>query len=190
MINAIHPTFAKQLGLCIRLTDVGVQKNYGTMLDTNKMIVATFLMIDKGNRVRFFEEIFLLTNVSLEVIFQMLFLTLRGPNIDFLGWELWWKTYTTKKAFPTIKRVGLVGKKGFAAAALDSEYETFIVYVVSLSSTPLNARSQIFGLITKEAPIKILAKYLAFADVFTSDLASKPLEYIRINDHAIELVDG
>ena len=33
-VNAIHPTFAKQLGLFIRQTDVRAQKINGTMLET------------------------------------------------------------------------------------------------------------------------------------------------------------
>ena len=42
-VNAIHPSFAKQLGLPIRLTDVRVQKIDGTILDTYKMVLAAIL---------------------------------------------------------------------------------------------------------------------------------------------------
>ena len=45
-------------------------------------------MTDKANRVRFFEKIFLVANVSPEVVFGMLFLTLSGADVNFLGWEL------------------------------------------------------------------------------------------------------
>ena len=41
-VNAIHPTFARELELPIRLTDVGVQKINGTMLDTFGMVVTAF----------------------------------------------------------------------------------------------------------------------------------------------------
>ena len=62
------------------------------MLDTYRMIVAAFSMKNKANQVRFFEKTFLVANVSPEVVFKMLFLTLSGADVDFfdfLGRELW-----------------------------------------------------------------------------------------------------
>ena len=196
-INAIQPTFARELGLPIRTTDVGAQK-INVMLDTFGMMVVAFLVTDKANQVRFFEETFLVANVSPEVVLGMPFLTLSGADVDFSGRELRWKTYTVEEALPTTRRVELVGKKEFAAAALDPEHETYVVHVGSVrsnaspSSSPLDVhpsrRPQISGLIAEEAPTKVPAKYLDFADVFSPDLASKLPEYTGINDHAIELV--
>ena len=51
-------------------------------------------------------------------------------------------------------------------------------------------RPQISGLIAKEAPAKVPAEYLDFADVFSPDLASELLKHTGINDHIIELVEG
>ena len=68
------------------------------------------------------------------MLLGMPFLTSSGADIDFLDWELRWRTYTTQVALPTTRRVELVGKKEFAAAALDPESETFVVHVASLSS--------------------------------------------------------
>ena len=45
-------------------------------------------------------------------------------------------------------------------------------------------------MIDEEAPIKVLAEYSDFADVFSLDLASELPKYIEINNHAIELVDN
>ena len=118
-VNAIYPFFAKQLGLLIKPTDVGAEKIDGTMLDTHKMVVAVFSVVDKANRIRFFEKPFLVANVSPEVVLGMPFLTLSSANVDFSGRELRWKTYTTKEALSTTKRIKLVGKKEFAAATLD-----------------------------------------------------------------------
>ena len=84
-VNAIHPFFAKQLGLPIRPIDVGAQKIDGTMLDTHGMVVAAFSVVNKANQVKFFEEIFLVANVSPEVVLRMLFLTLSGADVDFSG---------------------------------------------------------------------------------------------------------
>ena len=87
-VNAIHLSFVKQLGLPIRPTDVGDQKIDGTTLDTHGMVVAAFSVEDKANRVRFFEEAFLVANVSPEVVLEMPFLTLSGADVDFSGREL------------------------------------------------------------------------------------------------------
>ena len=159
-------------------------------------------MENKANRVRFFEETFLLANVSPEVVFGMLFLTLREVDVDFSGRELRWRTYTTKEALLTTRRIGLVGKKEFAAAALDPEHKTYVVHVGSVSSdaSPSSSllkldvhsfrRPQISGLIAEEASTKVPAKYSDFVDVFSPDLVSKLPKHNRINDHAIKLVDG
>ena len=45
-------------------------------------------------------------------------------------------------------------------------------------------------LIAEEALTKVLAEYLDFADIFSSDLAFELPEHIEINDHAIKLVNG
>ena len=83
-VNAVHPAFAKELGLPIKLTDVGVQKIDGTTLDTYKIVVAVFSMKNKAHWIKFFKEIFLVANVSLKVVLGMLFLTLNSANVDFL----------------------------------------------------------------------------------------------------------
>ena len=87
-VNATHPSIIKQLGLLIRPTDVEAQKIDGTTLDTHRMVVAAFSVEDKANQVRFFEETFLVANISPEVVFGMTFLTLSGADIDFSGREL------------------------------------------------------------------------------------------------------
>ena len=91
-------------------------------------------MTDKANQIRFFEETFLVANVSPEVVFGMLFLTLSNANVDILSWKLWWRIYITKKTLSTTKDIELVGKKEFAAAALDLKIEVFIVHVALFSS--------------------------------------------------------
>ena len=78
------------------------------------MVVAAFSVTDKVNRVRFFEETFLVANISPEVFLEMPFLILSGVDVDFLDQDLRWRTYTTEEALPTTRRVELVGKKEFA----------------------------------------------------------------------------
>ena len=84
----------------------------------------------------------------------------------------------------------LVGKKEYTVAALDQKQETFVVYVASFSSIPLDVRSYISGLIVNKALIKIFDKYVDFADIFSSDLVSKLFKHTGINNYAIQLVDG
>ena len=59
------------------------------MLDTHEMLVEAFTVVNKAIWVRFFEETFVVANVSPEVVFGMPFLILSGADVDFLGWELW-----------------------------------------------------------------------------------------------------
>ena len=196
-VNAIHPTLAWELGLPIKPMDIGVQKIDNTILDTFEMVVTAFLVTDKANRVKFFEETFLVANISPEEVFKMLFLTLSDADVDFSGRELRWKTYTTKEALPTTGHVKLVGKKEFAATALDPESETFIVHVASFSSDvlpssspleldiDLSHRPWVSGLIVEAALMKVPAKYLDFADAFSPDLTFELLKHTRINNHAI-----
>ena len=166
------------------------------------MVVAAFLVEDKANQVKFFEEIFLVANVSPEVVLGMFFLTLSDADVDFLGHELRWSIYSTEEALQTTRHIKLVGKKEFAAAVLDSEYEIYVVHVgsvrsnVSPSFSPLelnvhpSRRPQVSGYIAEEASMKVPAKYSDFADIFSPDLVSELPEHTGINNHVIELVDG
>ena len=93
-----------------------------------------------------------------------------------------------------------MGKKEVAIVALDPEYETYIVYIRSVSSNASpsfsqfnvysSQQSQISGLIVEETPTKVFAKYSNFANIFFLDLTFELPEHTRINDHAIKLVDG
>ena len=57
-INAIDLSFAKQLGLPIRPTNIGAQKIDVTTLNTHGMVVAAFLVVEKANQVRFLKRSF------------------------------------------------------------------------------------------------------------------------------------
>ena len=52
------------------------------------MMVAAFSVIDQASRVRFFEETFLVANVSPDIDFGMPFFTLSGADVNFLKKEL------------------------------------------------------------------------------------------------------
>ena len=93
-------------------------------------------MEDKLGRIWFFQETFLLADISTGVVLGMPFLTFSNADVQFVEKELTWRTYTTAKALPTTKRVELIDKKEFAKAALDENSETFVVHVASLNLTP------------------------------------------------------
>ena len=111
----------------------------------------------------------------------MSFLTLSNADVDFSDRELRWRIYTTKEVLLTTRRVELVGKKEFVAVVLDLKYETYVVHIASLSSTPLASirsisldvhpfrRPHISGLIVKKAFTKVFNKFSDFVDVFSPD---------------------
>ena len=120
---------------------------------------------------------------------------MNNTDIDFQARNLQWRSYITGNIFPIIRQIELIGKKEFAAVALDSEHEAFIVHIIVLSVDPgdeihPSKRAQIIHLKANEVPTKVSSKYADFADVFFSKLAIELLEHMGINDHAIELVDN
>ena len=82
-VNAMYPAFAERLGFVVLTTNVGVQKIDGTTFETYGMVVAAFSVTDQANKVRFFEEIFLVANVSPDMVFGMSFLILNSADVDF-----------------------------------------------------------------------------------------------------------
>ena len=161
-------------------------------------MVTAFSVTDQVNRVKFFEEIFRVASVNPNVVLRMPFLILSGVDVNFLKKKLWWRSYIIEEAFPTIKRVKLVGKKEFATAALDLGHKIFIVCIASLESPSNNQdgdvyffhKTQIVALIVNEASILIPTEYSDFTDVFSLELASELFKHTRINNRAIKLVDN
>ncbi len=192
--NAMSQVFAQQLGLKIRKTNVRTQKIDDTTLETYGMVVSTFSVLDKDRRERFFEESFLLADVSPDIVLEMPFLTMSNANVDFQARDLQWRSYTIGEVLLTTKQVELIGKKEFAAAALVPEHEAFVVHVAALSvdsgdEMHPSKRAQIAHLKVGEAPTEVLSEYADFADVFSPKLAAKLSEHTGINVHVIELVD-
>ncbi len=158
------------------------------------MVVSTFSVSDKDGREKFFEKSFLLADVKPEIVLGIFFLTMSNADVDFQAQNLQWRSYTTGDIFSTTRRVELIGKKEFTVAALDSEHEAFIVHLAALNVNPGDEihplrGAQIAHLKADEAPTKVPSEYADIADVFSPKLAAELPEYMRINDHAIELVD-
>ena len=75
--------YAKQLGFHIQKTDIRVQKFNGSLFWTFGIVIAVFQVENKLGKARFFQELFLLANTSIEVVLRMLFLILNNTNIQF-----------------------------------------------------------------------------------------------------------
>ncbi len=158
------------------------------------MVVSTFSVLDKDGKERFFEDSFLLADVNPDIVLRMLFLTMSNADVDFQARNLQWRSYTTGEVLPIIRQVELIEKKEFTAAALEPEYEAFVIHVAALSidsgdEVNPSKRAQIAHLKADEALIEVPSEYADFADVFSPKLAAELPEHIGINNHAIELVD-
>lgn len=79
---------------------------------------------------RFIKKIFLLPNISPNIVFKMSFFILNKTNIDFWEKKLWWKLYTTKKYIFIIERIKFEEKKIYIAVALNLKYETLMIYII------------------------------------------------------------
>ena len=186
-VNAITSAYVAHLSLKVGLTNVGMQKIDGFSVATYGIVIAAFQIVNKLGRSRFFQETFLLTDISMKVVLGMFFPTLNNVNVQFAEKELIWRIYITEKAFPTPRKVEIIDQNKFAKAALDENVEAFVVHISSLKSrmTIHSAREAQLALLLAEK-ITVPAKYSDFANVFLENLANIFPEQIRVNEHAIE----
>lgn len=82
-INIINPSFARKLSLSICKIDMGTQKIDSSRLKTLEIMIISFQVDDKNRKSRFFEEIFLLCDISIDIAFGILFLTLSNVEVNF-----------------------------------------------------------------------------------------------------------
>ena len=80
-INAMTPAYVAHLGLTVRVTNVGVQKIDRSWLATYSIVIAVFKVVDKLGRSWFFEKTFLLANISMKVVPDMLFFTFSNADV-------------------------------------------------------------------------------------------------------------
>ena len=166
-VNAMTLAYAPKLGLKVHHIDVGDQKIDSCPFKTFEIVLANFQVEDKLRRTWYFQETFLLADISTEIVLNMSFLTLSNANVQFVEKKLIWRSYSTAEAPPTSKRGELINKKKFAKAALDEKSKTFVIYVASLNLTlgiHLDRAAQIASLLAEE--VRIPDKYLYFANVF------------------------
>lgn len=129
-----------------------------------------------------------------------------NADIQFTKKKLIWHLYISNKALLTTKQVKLIDKKEFVKAVLDKIFKIIVVYVAALKAfsklskitiPPLqviqfvdNNCVQIVALQQDETPIKVLSKYIGYANIFLFNLAIVLPENTSINKHIIELKKG
>lgn len=81
----MHLNLIKNLGL--RVCEIGVkaQKIKSSKLDTYGILIAYFSVEDKQEKSYFFEEIFLLVDISIDIALKIPFLTLNNIKIDVIS---------------------------------------------------------------------------------------------------------
>lgn len=80
--------YDKKLCFEIWKIDIKAQKiNNFTFKIFIKIVIAGFQILKKLNRVYFFKKIFLLANISIDIIFEMFFLIFSNTNILFIDWK-------------------------------------------------------------------------------------------------------
>ena len=89
----------------VRKMNVGAQKIDSSALEIFGIVIANLQVENNVGRPRFFQKIFLVTDIKFEVILRMLFLKLSNVNVLFDEKILTWRTYTTNKALFTIEQV-------------------------------------------------------------------------------------
>lgn len=77
------------------------------------MTVRDFSLQDNKKKVWFFEKTFLLADISVKVVLEMLFPSLSIGNLKFDTKKLTWRLYIIAEALLTAKRVKLIYKHEF-----------------------------------------------------------------------------
>lgn len=83
-MNVIQLCYPKQPDFRIRKTDINSQKIDDICLETFGMIIAILHVEDKAEKSWYFEETFLLTDISMSVALSMSFLILSNVEINIL----------------------------------------------------------------------------------------------------------
>ena len=67
------------------------------------------------------------------MVLKMPFLTFTKADIWFAEQKVVWRIYTAAEAVPTTRRINIIDKKEFAAAALNADDKAFVLHVVALA---------------------------------------------------------
>ena len=127
----------------------------------------------------------------MKVVPGMLFFIFSNADVQFAEKELTWRTYTIKEALPTTRQGEIINWKEFVKAALDENFEAFVVHVSSLRlriSIHLEEKAQLILLLTEK--VTVLVEYSDFADVFLEKSANILPKRTGANEYAIKVEEG
>ncbi len=97
------------------------------------MAPARFSLHDSQGKVWFFEETFLLANISMEMVLEIPFLSLSNADVKFMELrKLIWRFYTAAEALPITSWFELIDKSEFAKLTMNKYSETFVVHVTAI----------------------------------------------------------
>lgn len=97
--------YVAKLGFKVQPTNIKAWKIDGFIFETFKMVLASFQVDNKLSISRFFKEIFLVTDIIVEVILSIPFLTFNNANMLFIERKFTWKSYTLVKVLLTTKQI-------------------------------------------------------------------------------------
>lgn len=80
-VNTITPAYTAKLDLQVQKTNVGAQKIVEFSIEIYNMVINAFQVLNKIGRSQFFQEIFLLANISMEVVLKIPFLIFSNVNV-------------------------------------------------------------------------------------------------------------
>lgn len=83
-IYAINFFYAAKLGLQVQKFDVSAQKINNFFLEICNIVIIIFQIFDKFAYLEFFQETFLLADISMNGVFGMPILILRNADIQFI----------------------------------------------------------------------------------------------------------
>lgn len=142
-VNVKTLAYIARLGFQVWSSNVRVQKINDSTFHKFGMILASFQIKNKLRKAHFFQKTFLQSNISIDMVLDMLFWTFSNADILFAVWELIWRSYIPAMALLTIKRVELIDKKEFIKAALDKNFITFVMYIAALEAPPASEKRTI-----------------------------------------------
>ena len=188
-VNAIAPELVRSLGLPTLHTNWGAATIDGSRLTTHGMVLAKFSVDDKLERTRWFEETFLIANVSHDVVLGMPFLKLGNPDVHFAEGSLTWRDYSVSTSLPTERRIELVEPETFAEDARDDKSACFVVQVAAILDALDDARRVNLQAISTTEEIKLPVEYADYEGVFSAEKADE-LPSLTPDDHRIVLEEG
>lgn len=113
----------------------------------------------------------MVADITLEVIFEMLFLIFHNINIQLVQRKLTKRSYTIKKVLSTSSQVEFINKQTFIKIVLNENVKAFIIHMssFSLELIYLDNKIQIAFLLIEE--ITVFDKYLDFTNNFSEQQA-------------------